>query len=160
MLTACTNIDCPLDSVVVMTLSFFDAEEEAEAPLNCTLSIEAAGAGTLLNAEANVKSVQVPVSVGAPVDTLYLMLDDGTLVATDTLYVSHTNEAHFEAMDCPGAVFHHITDLKLLPHTDGMLPFVLDSARIIRPLVDYNDVENIRIYFHILPSSDTPSSLR
>ena len=56
--------------------------------------------------------------------------------------------AHFEAMDCPGAVFHHITDLSFVPHTDGMLSYTLDSVSIIRPLVDFSDVENIRIFYH------------
>ena len=145
---SCTNIDCPLDSVVVMTINFFDTSAETSAPLDCTLSIAAAGTDTLLNAEPNVKSVQLPMSIGAAIDTLYLIQTDGETTITDTLYISHTNEPHFEAMDCPGAVFHHITDLSFVPHTDGMLSYTLDSVSIIRPLVDFSDVENIRIFYH------------
>lgn len=156
---SCTSIDCPLDSVVVMTLSFHDAELEEETALPCTLDIEAASAGVLYNAGTNLKSVALPMSIGALVDTLYLKLSDDTGSVTDTLYVTHTNEAHFEAMDCPGAVFHHITSTKLLPHShDVGFPVRIDSVSIIRSLVDYNDVENIRIHYHLPAGDAAPAS--
>lgn len=147
---SCTSIDCPLDSIVVMTLSFYDAEMEEETALPCTLNIEAPRAGVLFNSGTDIKSLQLPLNTGSLVDTLYLKLSDSNRKYVDTLYVSHTNESHFEAMDCPGAVFHHISSLQFLPHpADGDFPATIDSVSIIRPLVDYNDVENIRIYYHI-----------
>lgn len=153
---SCTSIDCPLDSVVVMTLSFHDSELEEETALPCTLNIEAPRAGLLFNTGTDIKSLQLPLNTGSFVDTLYLKLSDNDRECVDTLYVNHTNESHFEAMDCPGAVFHRISSLQFLPHpTDGEFPVTIDSVSIIRPLVDYNDVENVRIYYHI--SADIPA---
>ncbi len=158
-IVSCTSIDCPLDSVVVMTLTFHDTETEAALP--CTLNVEGAGAGVLYNEGKDLKSVPLPMSIGALTDTLYLMLSDNNLNVVDTLYVNHTNEMHFEAMDCPGAVFHHITEVRLHPHAlDTNFPVILDSVSIIRPLVDYNDVENIRIYYHLPADNSATSSVR
>lgn len=70
---------------------------------------------------------------------------------THTLYVHHTNEMHFEALECPGSVFHTIEEATLSSNVSGTPPFIIDSLRITRNQVDYNDVENIRLYMHALP---------
>lgn len=151
--TACSSINCPLDSVVVWTLTFFDSETEEPLALPCTLTIDAQGAGTLYNKGTGNKSMPLPMSHGAATDTLYLTWSNAAAEATDILYVDHDNTPHFEAIDCPAAIFHTITDARLSPHTNGTSPVVIDSVRIIRQQVDYTDVENIRLYLHNNPDA-------
>lgn len=153
-LIACQSINCPLDSVVVWTLTFYDSETDEPIALPCSLTIDAEGAGTLYNEGTGLKSMPLPMSMAAATDTLYLAWTSGPVSATDLLYVDHTNTPHFEAIDCPAAIFHTITDARYQAHTDGSTsPVIVDSVRIIRQQVDYNDVENIRIYLRNNPDA-------
>lgn len=153
-LTACTSINCPLDSIVVWTLTFYDSETEEPLKLPCTLTVEAEGVSSpLFNQGTALNSMPLPMSNVAPTDTLYLCWSNEATAATDILYVDHTNKPHFEAIDCPAAIFHNITDARYVAHTEGTSPVVVDSVRIIRQQVDYNDVENIRIYLHNNPDA-------
>lgn len=153
--TSCSSIDCSLDSVVVWTLTFYDSESEEPVKLLCNLTIDAEGAGTLYNKGTGISSMELPMSHNASTDTLYLrwsLPEDGDpespddYAANDVLYIDHDNQAHFDAIDCPAAVFHTITDVRFKPRTSSEFPLLIDSISIIRPQVDYNDVENIRIY--------------
>lgn len=161
-LASCASIDCPLDSVVVWTLAFYNSETEEPVKLPCLLTIDAAGAGTLYNRGTNVASMAMPMSHSAEADTLYLRWgvdltseEDGTTSTyevTDILTLTHDNYPHFEAIDCPAAVFHTITDAQLQTHTAKEFPLLIDSVSITRSQVDYNDVENIRLYLRIADS--------
>lgn len=160
--TACTSIDCSLDSVVVWTLSFYDSETEEPLKLPYALTVDAESATTLYNKGQNITSMGLPMSHSAQADTLYLTwslpgTNDGVTPdyeVTDELVIYHTNYGHFDAMDCPAAVFHTITDYRFESHTDDAFPLRVDSISIIRPQVDYNDVENIRLYLHQNPYLD------
>lgn len=154
-LTSCTSIDCSLDSVVVWTLTFYDSETEEPVKLLCNLTIDAEGAGTLYNKGTGISSMPLPMSHSAATDTLYLrwsLPEDGDqespddYAANDVLYIDHDNFGHFDAIDCPAAVFHNITNVRYAPRAASDFPLTIDSISIIRPQVDYNDVENIRIY--------------
>lgn len=155
---SCASIDCSLDSVVVWTLSFYDTELEEPMKLPCLLSVDAAGAGTLYNRGQGISSMSFPMSHTAEADTLYLRWglelegenNEPTLYeVTDVLTLAHENYPHFDAIDCPAAVFHTITDAKLAGHGPQAFPLVIDSVSITRPQVDYKDVENIRLFLSI-----------
>lgn len=165
--TACTSIDCSLDSVVVWTLTFYDSATEDPIKLPCILSVDAERAGSLFNQAYNVSSIALPMSHTADADTLYLKWgyhsnNDATGNAIyeviDKLVVDHDNYGHFDAMDCPGAVFHTITGTHYEGHQFDEFPFTIDSISIIRPQVDYQDVENIRLYFNTSAVSDGSDS--
>lgn len=160
-LSSCASIDCQLDSVVVWTLSFYDSEMEEPLKLPCTLTVDAVGAGTLYNKGTGITSMALPMSITAATDTLLLQWNwqegnnagakeeaDIAYDATDVLYIDHTNRPHFDAMDCPMAVFHDITDVRLNQQSGNARQLVIDSITITRTLVDYYDVENIRLYIH------------
>lgn len=165
--TACTSIDCSLDSVVVWTMTFYDSGTDTPIKLPCTLSIDAERAGTIYNQAQNVASIELPMSHNADADTLYLMwgypnnndqYNRPIYEVTDKLVLSHDNYGHFDAMDCPAAVFHTITGTHYEGHSRAEFPLTIDSVSIIRPQVDYNDVENIRIYFDTSAVSDGSNS--
>lgn len=165
----CASIDCSLDSVVVWTLTFYDSETEEPLKLPCILNVEALGGGTLYNRAENVTSIELPMSNANPTDTLLLNwitvqmteTEEGISqsikeMQTDVLFLDHTNHPHFDAIDCPGAIFHNITNLSLdRSYRSGDSPMKIDSIRIIRPTVDYFNVENIRLY--LTPAPESPA---
>lgn len=155
LVIACNGIDCSLDSVVVWTMTFYDSETKTELKLPYVLTIEGKGAGTLYNQATRVSSIELPMSMTADADTLYLQWryaasneENGTSPAdaSDVLIVGHTNYGHYDAMDCPAAVFHDITETELTRHAEDDFPLQIDSVKIIRQKVDYQDVENVRLY--------------
>lgn len=161
-LTACSSINCPLDNIVVWTMTFYDSETEEAIKLPTYLSVDAEGAGNIYNKGNGINLMELPMSISAPTDTLYLrwQTEEDAPAVTDTLYVSHTNDPHFEAIDCPAAIFHTITDVHLKPHADADFPVSIDSVAILRHQVDYNDVENIRLYLRLNTDADAPLNLR
>lgn len=144
----CAEINCPLDNVVVLTAGLYAAEDASPLTLPDTLTVTAAGTDSvLLNRATDIGSFQVPVRQGAETDTLLLRFANTELqTATDTLFVTHTNEPHFESIDCPPSMFHVITSVRWTSHALSQSPLTVDSVAMARPLVNYDDVENIKIY--------------
>lgn len=159
-LTSCASINCTLDSVVVWTLTFYDSELDEPLKLPVNLTVEAQGAGTLYNQGHGISSMALPMSIAAPTDTLFLQWKSGDFESTDVLYIDHTNTPHFDAIDCPPAVFHDISAFRHEASNDEICPVTIDSIKITRSIVDYQDVENIRLYIHTnpLPDIDLPDT--
>ena len=116
---ACTNIDCPLNMVV-----------------SCNL----------LNQAQNIDAFLLPLRQGSEMDTLLLNFSDATRSATDTLFISHNNVPHFESLDCPASIFHQLTSVRWTSHALKEFPLTVDSAAIVRKVVDYENIENIKLY--------------
>lgn len=145
---ACSNIDCPLDNVVVMQCNLYDAASQTSLTLTDTLSIQPLGKDTiLLNRAIGVNSFLLPLKETAQNDTLLLRFSNelGEHI-TDTLYVEHDLQPHFESIDCPASVFHNITTVRSGSQIGATLPITIDSLSLVRSLVNYDDVENIRIF--------------
>ena len=68
--------------------------------------------------------------------------------AIDTIYIHHENLPHFESVECPSTIFHKLHNVTWGNDKNSQLNTTIDSVVIVRPLVDYNDVENIQIYLH------------
>lgn len=147
-LVGCTSIDCPLDNVVMMQCNFYLSETETPYKLDHELTVRPAGCDTvLLNRITDVESILLPLKEGADQDTLLLHFVSKTgQEATDTLFVNHTRQLHFESLDCPNSVFHQIHAARVTSHALSELPLTADSVSIVRSTVDYNDIENIRIF--------------
>ena len=140
LVQSCSEVDCPLDNVVVMTCGLYDANG-LEQTLADSLTVTAAGTDSiLLNGAQNVSSFVLPMNYVADVDTLIFKFTevDGTSYI-DTLRVSHTNEAHFESLDCPLSFFHEIKDVATTHNA-------IDSVVVVRKQVNYEDIENLKIY--------------
>ena len=147
-LMGCSSIDCPLDNVVMMQCNFYSSETQTPMKLEQILTVIPAGHDTiLLNQISSVESVLLPLKEGADCDTLLLHLaNQQGQSATDTLFIDHTRHPHFESMDCPNSVFHQIISARVTSHPLSELPLTADSVSIVRSSVDYNDIENIRIF--------------
>lgn len=148
LLTACSNIDCPLDNVVSMQCNLYSYETKSAYTLTDNLTITPAGRDTmLLNQATNVQSFLLPLKEAGEKDTLLLHFSnaDGQ-EATDTLFVTHTLHPHFKSLDCPSSVFHTLTSVKATSHALSLLPLTIDSVALVRPIVNYDDIENVRIF--------------
>lgn len=151
VLTGCTNIDCPLDNLVEMTCGLYDSDTKLSLTLNDTLTITSPGTlrpdTTLLNRANAVSSFVLPMNETVDADTLLFHFSnaDGKN-ATDTVFVSHTNEPHFESVDCPTAVFHTLLGVRWTSHSLSLMPLTIDSIAVVRKPVNYDNIENIKIY--------------
>ncbi len=146
--TSCKEIECPLDNVVAMTVGLYASETSSALTLADTLTVTAAGTDSvLLNRAFGLSSFLLPVSHGAAADTLlFRFSNEKGQVATDSVIVSHTNEPHFESVDCPSAMFHTLLSVRWTSHPLSQLPLTVDSVAITRSNVNYDDVENIKVF--------------
>ncbi len=145
---ACSNIDCPLDNVVRMQCNLYSADTKSSYTLSDELTVTPAGLDTvLLNKASGVSEFLLPLKEGGERDTLLLhFANESGQEATDTLFVTHTLQPHFESLDCPASVFHTITAVRATSHDVADMPLTVDSVSLVRTTVNYDDVENIRIF--------------
>lgn len=114
LLAACSSIDCPLNSRVYATYKFAGAAEAVSSVSVATTTDEAEGNDSvLINQQADIDSVSLPVSYARAEDTFrfYFTMDSDTTLC-DTVVVAKQDQPHFEAVDCNPAIFHTITDVR------------------------------------------------
>ncbi len=150
LLSACTNIDCPLDNVVRLQCNLYATGTGQTYSLTDTLTVAPAGRDTvLLNRAIGVSSFLLPLKEGGTRDTLLLRLYDAAEhEAADTLFLSHRPYVHFESVDCPASVFHELESVAFSPQSGRVFPLTIDSVSLVRSAVNYEDIENVRIFLH------------
>ena len=139
-LVKCSEVDCPLNNVVTVQYGLYYADGTA-VTLQDTLTVTAVGTDSiLLNQGQNISSFLLPVHYTADKDSIILRFADieGDEMF-DTLCVYHTNEPHFESMDCPLCYFHTITNVTCTTHA-------LEGVELVSDQVNYDTQENIRLY--------------
>lgn len=149
-LSACSNIDCPLDNVVSLQCNLYDASTQSALTLSDVLSVTPAGRDTLLlNQATGIKSFLLPLKEAGTQDTLLLHFANAQgAVQVDTLFVNHTPQPHFESLDCPSSVFHTLNAVRVSAQGSANSAIV-DSVSLVRPIVNYDDIENIRLFIRI-----------
>lgn len=146
-LSACSNIDCPLDNVVSLQCNLYDASTQSALTLSDVLSVTPARRDTLLlNQATGIKSFLLPLKEAGTQDTLLLHFANAQgAVQVDTLFVNHTPQPHFESLDCPSSVFHTLNAVRV--SAQGLAnSAIVDSVSLVRPIVNYDDIENIRLF--------------
>ena len=138
--TQCSEVDCPLNNVVAVQYGLYHTDGTAVTLID-TLTIRAVGTDSvLLNKGQGISSFLLPVHYTADKDSLLLRFsDEEGDVLTDTICLCHTNEAHFESMDCPLCYFHTLTSVTTTAHA-------IERVELVSPQVNYDTQENIRIY--------------
>ena len=152
LLLGCTNIDCPLDNQVEMRLHFYNISSKAEVALIDSLSVRGLRGGTtllLLNRAFAKKSVNIPLNSAVDCDTLLFRFSGTEITATDTLFVQHQRNPHFESLDCPASMFHTLKEVSIRSRASGDTLITLDSVSIVNPNVKYEDVDNIKVFLRI-----------
>ncbi len=147
-LSACQNISCPLDNVVMLKMGMYSGDEKARVLDTLTITLEGRDS-VLVNQLYNFDEVQLPLrqnASGEVTDTFLLHWSlaigeesEASVHVTDTLTVRHGCTIHFESMDCPSSVFHHVIEANC---SRGLA----DSVSINNPAVDYEHYENLRLY--------------
>lgn len=148
--SACASSDCPLNNTVNMVVNFYNSQTGYKENINETMSIYVSGKRDtlLINRIKNFNTLKLPLSYTGATDTLLMrfLTEDGFV--TDTLYLSHTNQPHFVSLECSTAYFHTLTDTKSShrqPSAD--FPTAIDSIVIANPSINYDEKENLKIYF-------------
>ena len=131
LIASCSSIDCPLKNTVSASCLFYNSETRAAATVGDTLTL--------------------PMAYAGQADTLVFHISSTEASRTDTLVLGHTNEAHFESIDCNSVIFHTITSLSLLRGTDVSGLTRIDSVALVNPKVNYNEVTNINIFISTAP---------
>lgn len=142
VVTACTNVDCPLNNLVRANFILKSQNEKLEDTITVSAIRSALPDTVLFNRGINISNLQVPVSYAQDVDRFQIQLRDSLdNIYIDTLTITKTNQVHFEAVDCAPNYFHTITQVATTRHA-------IDSAVIKNPNIDYDtSKENIYIYF-------------
>lgn len=144
LLLSCSSIDCPLNNTVSAVYTLGGKVSSLGATDTLTIwTIRGDGKDTLLNRYTSVHTFTLPLSYHQPTDVLIMCFTDtlGTQIL-DTLYVSKTNDPHFESVDCSPSYFHQLTNLQCTHH-------MLDSVSIAKPAVNYDtNSTHINLYFH------------
>ncbi len=112
---ACSSYDCSLYNQTMVCLKFTVGDKNSI--LTDTLSISTRrsdGSDTLLiNRIVKQDSTSFPMSYKQDEDVFYLDMTDTTgLKYRDTVWVSKTNEMHFESVDCEASYFHTIQEVR------------------------------------------------
>ena len=81
------------------------------------------------------------------VDTFVVKIMGLEASSVDTIFVSHTNEPHFESVDCGMSMFHKIKGVEWTSNGNAAVLSRIDSVAVANPKVNYDETENIKIYF-------------
>ena len=143
LFAACESYDCTLYNTVAM-YGAFDQDGTAVS-IKDTLTITACGTDkVLLNQAVNTSKLTLPLSYWQAEDTLILSVNGidslgiGYLLR-DTVWVTKTNQVHYESPDCPMTLFHTIQDVR---NTNEFIK----SITVVRSSVNYETTINLQIH--------------
>lgn len=143
-MTACNDAQCPLNNVVLTHYAFYAIDENGQSQavaLTDTLTVRACGTDSILiNKLLKASELELPMSYVNAEDTLVFEYINDGVYGRDTIRIAKTDQPHYESPDCPTSMFHIITSAS---HTD----LFIDSVVVVKPSVNYDLQENIRIYF-------------
>lgn len=143
LLAACESYDCTLYNYVGCYGLFY--QDGAVATLKDTLTITAGKSGpVLLNRSINKSKFNVPLSYWQEEDTLVLSVkgkdtEGEPYLIQDTIWVTKSNQVHYESPDCPTTLFHEIQSVRSTHE-------FIESINIIRSSVNYETTDNLQIH--------------
>lgn len=144
--SACSSIDCPLNSLVYTQYQLMDATGKADT-LSDTLTISTSRSdgndSVVINKSVNTTTFSLPISYSHQQDVFFFETID-TLTKqtlTDTVSVTKEDIPHFESVDCSPAFFHKIVSIDHTRHN-------IDSIIINSADVNYDTSrKHVYIYF-------------
>ncbi|MBP5393893.1 MAG: hypothetical protein J6Y59_08775 [Bacteroidaceae bacterium] len=144
LLAACESYDCTLYNYVGCYGTFY--QDDAMVSLNDTLTITAGQSGpVLLNKAVGTSKLNVPLSYWQEEDTLVLTVKGEYNLVQDTIWITKSNQVHYESPDCPTTLFHTIQGVRSTHE-------FIDSINIIRSSVNYEKTDNMQI--HLFSATD------
>ncbi len=135
--TSCSDTDCLATNTAYVSYVFYN-ENGRTVSLSDTVTVTAAGTDSvLINSEVSPSLFQLPLSYTNTVDTFIIHYTEKLI---DSIFVTHTNIPHFISMDCGTGMYYY---LDAISSTNN----AIDSIMISNPTVDYNEKENVKIYY-------------
>ncbi|MCR5270910.1 MAG: alpha amylase [Prevotella sp.] len=137
--TACSSIDCPIQTTVEVNYVLNDT-------LKDTLTVLTKRADRqdtiILNRGVGLTKFALPMSYGLSEDTLVFKIDNEQKATTvDTVWIKKDDIPHFESVDCATHFFHRITKVRAT-HV------AIDTLFILNPSVTYDtSAKHIEIHF-------------
>ncbi|WP_298450857.1 DUF6452 family protein [uncultured Prevotella sp.] len=114
--TACSSIDCPLNSLVYTQYQLMTSDGKVDT-LADTLTIFTnrvdGNDSVLINRNVMTTEFSLPISYAQNQDVFFIETKDTVYKITklDTVTVEKENTPHFESVDCAPAFFHKITSV-------------------------------------------------
>ena len=157
LLTACSSIDCPVNSIVETIWEVYD-DDGLELSLSDTLTVTTVTMdgnevvilngkdNTVLNKLTEKAKFNLPISYSHPEDILLFHFDNSNidLHVTDTVWIKKDDYPHFESVDCNTTFFHTLTNVRYTRN-------YIDSIVINNPSVTY---DSKTVHFYLYPKSD------
>lgn len=140
LLAACESYDCTLYNYVGMYASF--VRDGAVVSLTDTLTITTGKSGpVLLNKSLNTSRLNLPLSYWQDEDTLVLSIKGEDYLYRDTVWITKSNQVHYESPDCPTTLFHTI-------QTARSTHEFIKTIYVIRSSVNYELTDNLQIILY------------
>jgi hypothetical protein len=105
---ACSSIDCPLNNTVYTNYMLMGTVTTLPDTLTISTTRQNGFDSVIINKQVNTDSFSLPISYTQPEDVFYFNTN-GTM---DTVWVSKTNQPHFESVDCGLNYFHTLTGVR------------------------------------------------
>lgn len=138
LLAACESYDCTLYNHVGCYGAFY--QDSASVSFDDTLTITAGKSGpVLLNKSVGTSRIVLPLSYWQDEDTLVLTVKGMDYLFQDTIWISKSNQVHYESPDCPTTLFHTIQGVRSTHE-------FIDSINVIRSSVNYEQTNNLEIH--------------
>lgn len=138
LLAACESYDCTLYNHVGCYGAFY--QDSASVSFDDTLTITAGKSGpVLLNKSVGTSGIDLPMSYWQDEDTLVLTVKGMDYLFQDTIWISKSNQVHYESPDCPTTLFHTIQGVRSTHE-------FIDSINVIRSSVNYEQTNNLEIH--------------
>ena len=138
LLVACESYDCTLYNHVGCYGAFY--QDSASVSFDDTLTITAGKSGpVLLNKSVGTSRIDLPMSYWQDEDTLVLTVKGMDYLFQDTIWISKSNQVHYESPDCPTTLFHTIQGVRSTHE-------FIDSINVIRSSVNYEQTNNLEIH--------------
>ena len=144
LLICCDNGgDCKINNVSYYRAGFYAIDEttglvnktQFTEPINVSLVVNGTDS-TIVNHVTASTDLALPMSYTNSCDTL--LIEFGS-IATDTLFVNHTNIPYFISMDCGMGMYHEITEVR----STGS---VIDSVAVVYSHINFDSNENLKIF--------------
>ena len=138
LLAACESYDCTLYNHVGCYGAFY--QDSASVSFDDTLIITAGKSGpVLLNKSVGTSRIDFSMSYWQDEDTLVLTVKGMDYLFQDTIWISKSNQVHYESPDCPTTLFHTIQGVRSTHE-------FIDSINVIRSSVNYEQTNNLEIH--------------
>lgn len=147
-ITACSNIECPLNNTALSTYGFYQSGTTNKYKLIDTITVKIPrNPKSLYNRAIGINTFDLPVSFTLETDTLLFHISNSNGQVTDTIFMNHTNKPHFESLECGTVFFHEVKSIHWTNHDKTVMPLTIDSIIIANPYINYEQTEHFKIYF-------------